>query len=66
MATNEDEFQDILIETLLEDEYDEGDVRECIKNITTFEGEMMLTRNRGLVVKLEDGSEFELTIVQRK
>ena len=32
--------------------------------VSTFEDVGMLTRNRGLVVRLQNGAEFQLTIVQ--
>lgn len=33
--------------------------------IKTFEEESLLTYNRGLVIRLQDGEEFQLTIVKR-
>jgi len=33
---------------------------------STFEEEMILTRNRGLVIHLKDGQEFQLTIVKSR
>lgn len=75
---NEQRFQDclyILLETIAvsnpidEEEEDlwpaigEGDF---IKSVRSFADVGMLTKNLGLVVKLEDGSEFQLTIVKSK
>ena len=36
-----------------------------VKYISNFEQAGLLTKNAGLVVRLEDGSEYELTIVPR-
>jgi hypothetical protein len=35
-------------------------------SLDTFEGAGVLTRNRGLVVRLSDGSVFQVTIVQSR
>lgn len=37
---------------------------ENIKSISTFDEAGLLTRNKGLVVRFENGDEFQLTIVQ--
>lgn len=37
-----------------------------IKNISTFDDVGLLTKNKGLVIKLTNGSEFQLTIVKSK
>lgn len=37
---------------------------ENIKSISTFGEAGLLTRNKGLVVRFENGDEFQLTIVQ--
>lgn len=34
--------------------------------ISTYDEMGMLTRNKGLIVKLENGEEFEITIVKSK
>ena len=34
--------------------------------VNTFQEEMVLTNNRGLVVELANGSEFQITIVQSR
>ena len=56
--TTETEWQEELRDILWEynDNFD----------ISTYEEVGMLTRNKGLVVKLESGEEFEITIVQRR
>jgi hypothetical protein len=59
---DEMEFQNLLEEMLfLADEADEK-----IDRITTFNDCGMLTSNKGLVVKMNDGSKFQLTIVKSK
>lgn len=45
-------------------ELDEAGV--AIGGVTTFEGAGVLTRNRGLVVNLESGEEFQITIVRTR
>jgi CobQ-like glutamine amidotransferase family enzyme len=42
----------------------DGDGMLEIRRVATFEDAGVLTRNRGLVVRLADGSEFQITIVQ--
>lgn len=37
-----------------------------ISHVSSFADEGMLTNNKGVVVKLKDGSEFQLTIVKSK
>jgi hypothetical protein len=37
-----------------------------IKRVSSYDSEGMLTRNRGLVVRCTDGSEFQVTIVQSR
>ena len=44
------------------EEYDES----IVKNIKTFEETMVLTSNKGLVIKLKDGSEFQVTVVKSR
>ena len=35
-----------------------------VSSVATFEEAGLLTRNRGVVLRMEDGSEFQITIVQ--
>jgi hypothetical protein len=37
-----------------------------VKSVRTFEEAMILTHNRGLVVNLIDGTQFQVTIVQSR
>lgn len=45
-------------------------IRELLENegieVATYEEAGILTRNEGLVLKVEDGSEYQITIVQSK
>lgn len=65
------------IETILENgvddiddidpiDYDEEGEGIYPESVRTFDSVMMLTDNKGLVVTLSDGSEFQLTIVKSK
>lgn len=45
-----------------QDEYE----LDTVESITTFEDAMLLTGNKGLVIKCQDGSEFQVTIVKSK
>ena len=49
-----------LLKTLLEDELTEK------SRVRTYAEEGLLTRDEGLVVKLPDGNEFQITIVKPK
>lgn len=57
---NELDIQTILAELLLE----EGP--EGLTDVRTFEEDGVLTYNKGLVITTEDGSEFQITIVQSR
>lgn len=64
----EQRFQDclyILLDAIAMDEHDDWDGGP-IEVVRSFDDMGMLTTNKGLVVRLEDGSEFQLTIVKRK
>ena len=72
---NEMEMQDALKTLLEEIAYMDADERDRlgvldglddIENISTFEEAGVLTNNAGLVVRLGDGSEFQITIVQSR
>ena len=60
---NEEKFRSILDEALFI-YMDEN--KDTIKRVQTFEEVGILTTNTGLIIKTEDGSEFQLTIVQSK
>jgi hypothetical protein len=51
--------------------FDDLDVNESfdpdgIANVTTFEEAGVLTMNAGLVVTLDDGSEYQITVVRSR
>lgn len=43
---------------------DENPLAEKIASAISFEDAGILTRNRGVVLRMNDGSEFQITIVQ--
>lgn len=56
-----DKFQMVeLLRTLLEEELTEE------SRIQTFQEAGLLTRDEGLVVRLPDGNEFQITVIQSK
>ena len=59
---SERDFRDIISEALAM--YMDDDCP--IKKVRSFSEAGVLTGNEGLVLSLEDGSEFQLTIVQSK
>ena len=67
---NEIDFEECLYEILTDvifmEEVKEATDFELPDRVETFENTGVLTKNRGLVVRFEDGSEFQLTIVQSK
>jgi hypothetical protein len=73
--TTEQKIQDLLYMTLesiadteVLDEPLWGKIPEssAIKSVRSFDDVGMLTKNKGLVVNLKDGTEFQLTIVVSK
>jgi hypothetical protein len=74
----EQRFQDclyVLLQSISANDYtdEDGDTlwpvlkeTDNISGVRSFSDEGMLTNNKGLVIKLEDGSEFQVTIVKRK
>lgn len=60
-------FESYLLELLTEiipTEIQEVSDIEMPSDVNTFDDEMVMTRNKGLVVKFKNGSEFQVTIVQ--
>ncbi len=43
-----------------------GDAELAVERVVTFADAGVLTDNRGLVLRLSDGSEFQLTIVRSR
>ena len=69
MKTTTEIMQDVLLEIISEGETDylnRDDEVIKIKHVHTFELAQLLTKDKGLVVTLEDGSEFQLTIVKSR
>jgi hypothetical protein len=58
---NETEMETMLYE-LLQDQ----DAAPEVKRVGTFEEDGVLTRNRGVVVRTADGSQFQICIVQSR
>ncbi len=64
---DEESFADALREVLAEtDGASEALSQTTIRRIDSFEDVGMLTNNAGLVVTLNDGSEYQLTVVQSR
>jgi len=59
---NEHEFAEYLDEALLWASEEDG----MIIGSSSFEDVGMLTHNEGLVVRMKDGSEFQITVVKSK
>lgn len=61
-GVTEEEFEEVLGDALLfyAQDYDEE------ISVKTFEAAGVLTRNKGLVVTTEDGTEFQVTIVKSR
>lgn len=58
----ESEFVEYLDEALLWSSEESG----MILGSTTFEDVGMMTRNEGLVVRMKDGTEFQVTVVKSR
>jgi len=58
----ETEFVEYLDEALEWSNEESG----MIKNIRTFQSVGLMTSNKGLVVRMDDGSEFQLSVVRSK
>ena len=59
---NEQEFVEYLDEALLWASEEDG----MIIGTGTFDSVGMMTSNEGLVVRMKDGSEFQITVVKSK
>jgi hypothetical protein len=57
---DEREIRELLAELLLDEEDRIG-----VRNVESFHDAGLMTNNEGLVVRMEDGGEFQLTIVRR-
>ncbi len=54
------------IETLLYETLHDEDQAPEIRRVQTYEEAGIMTTDRGLVVRTEDGSEFQITIVRSR
>ena len=59
-------MNEIEMETMLYEMLQDEDVAPEVEGVRTFEEDGVLTRNRGVVVRTEDGREFQVTIVQSR
>ena len=64
----ESKMTEILTEALylFVEENEEHEENGVIRGVKTFEEAMVLTSNKGLVIRLEDGSEFQVTVVKSR
>lgn len=44
----------------------DNDLTECIRSVTSYQDAGLLTMNKGLVLRMADGSEFQLQIVRSR
>ena len=59
-------MNEIELETMLYELLQDGEASPEIGRVQTFEEAGLLTNNRGLVVRTEDGQEFQITIVESR
>ena len=59
-------MNDIDIETTLYELLQDEDAVPEISKVRTFEEAGVLTSNRGVVVRTDDGSEFQICVVQSR
>lgn len=59
----EGEDDDIALADIARDMVSEAEV---LAHADTFDGAQLLTSNKGLVLRMEDGSEFQISIVQSR
>jgi len=62
---NKRELREVLMALLEDATYEEGSVLEDAQ-VYSYEEAGLLTRDEGLVLKLANGNEFQITIVQSK
>ena len=65
----EREWEQILMELIINNSSiecsdGEGLIQEPVSSVATFEEASLLTYDRGVVVKLEDGRQIQITIVE--
>jgi hypothetical protein len=55
-----------LLENGSTDQDDTEEVLSKLQRVSTFEDELMMTSTAGLVIQCDDGSEFQVKVVQSK
>ena len=63
---NENEFESALLYLIQDGETGEGIDADSVRSVVPYREAGVLTGNAGLVVTMNDGSEFQLTIVQSR
>ena len=63
MVTTEKDMCDLIEEALEYENSDEG-IESEVKRIRSFDEAGLLTTDSGLVIKMKDGSEFQITVVK--
>ena len=63
---NENEFESALLYLIQDGETGDGIDPDSVRSVVPYREVGMLTGNAGLVVTMNDGSEFQVTIVQSK
>lgn len=61
---NERQFQDWLAEACMDYSEEADNDEATVKRVASYDDVGMLTKNKGLVVKMKDGAEFQVCIVQ--
>ena len=64
MVSTERDFEEALKDILEDQDTLEEVAGPEVSSVDTFENAGILTRNRGLVIRLRNGAEFQVTIVQ--
>ena len=63
---NENQFESALLYLIQDGETGDGIDADSVRSVVPYREAGMLTRDHGLVVTMNDGSEFQLTIVQSR
>ena len=61
---SEEEFASLIAEALFAKYEQDSDEEPPIASIRTFEEALLLTRNKGLVITMEDGSKYQVSVVR--
>jgi hypothetical protein len=63
---NDQDIQELIENALFLASEENDEEWEKVESIRSFDEEGVLTMNKGLVLRMEDGSEFQITIVQSR